>query len=110
MSWWDDQVSAVKDAATGIGVKDIMSAYTDRERSKRGSWQASAAQQASARQTPEVESQNFGDPQSIKPTVPQKNLVGDMPKDAAVVDKKMIYIGGGLVAVVVVVGLIAALK
>lgn len=100
MSFWEKAYGEL----TG-GAEKILQAYTEVEKAKASSYQAAQSEQVAARYTPEVEYQNRGEPVSVKVATPERDLVGDTPKNAAVIDKKWLYIGGGALILVAVVGL-----
>lgn len=113
MSIWDEITTAAEDYSLNDaknGVSDLFKAYTGAEAIKNSSHETARAEQAAALYVPEVESQSGGDPVSIAFVKPQRDLVGDVPKDDAVIDKKWLYIGGGILALVLVGGIITAVK
>jgi hypothetical protein len=113
MSIWDEITSAadnysLNDAKNGVGA--LFDAYTQVEKTRATGHENAKADQAAARYVPEIESQSVGDPVSLKPQTQQRELVGEVPKDAAVIDKKIVYAGGALLALLLVGGLIMAVK
>lgn len=105
MSWWDKAYKEISG-----GADKVLNAYTEIEKAKASSFQSARAEQMASRNTPQVDSQNRGEPISVKPATPERQLVGDAPKDSAVVDKKMLYIGGGVAALLLLVGVIVIAK
>ncbi|MAS26275.1 MAG: hypothetical protein CMI08_07495 [Oceanospirillaceae bacterium] len=105
MSWWDKAYREVGGAADRI-----LEAYTDAEVAKASSFVNAHAEQVAARHVSEVEYQNQGDPISVKPATQRRELVGETPKDSAVIDKKMLYIGGGALVLIALVGIAMASK
>jgi len=103
MAFWDDLYSEAKG-----GMGTILDTYKEIEKAKSGSFQNARAEQTAARYAPEVEYQNRGEPVSAKPAAPERQLVGETPANAAVVDRKWLYIGGGAVILVAVVALAMA--
>jgi hypothetical protein len=99
---------SLSDLKSGAG--SLLSAYNQAEKNRNSSHVNARADQAAARYVPEVESQGKGEPVSIAFKQPERELVGEIPKDSAVVDKKLVYIGGGLVALLLIGGLIVAVK
>ncbi len=72
-------------------------------------WAQAQAEQIGARFTPTVDYQNKGDPVSVKVQEPARELVGDKEAQAAKSDdKKMLYVAGGALVLVAVVGLVIA--
>jgi hypothetical protein len=113
MSIWDDLKSkadtfSLDDLSSGAGT--VFNAYTASEDRRVSSHQAARADQAAARYAPEVESQSGGEPMSVAFKQPERDLVGDTPKDSAVVDKKWLYIGGGVAALLLITGILVAVK
>lgn len=113
MSIWDEIVSkadnfSLSDAKNGASA--LFDAYTQSEQSRATGHENARADQANARYTPEVESQNQGEPVSVRVQQPQTQLVGEAPKDAAMVDKKIIYAGGVLVALLLIGGMVMLAK
>jgi hypothetical protein len=113
MSIWDEITTkaenfSLSDLQSGAG--SLLSAYNQSEKIRNSSHVNARADQAAARYVPEVESQGNGEPVSVTFKQPERDLVGEVPKDSAVIDKKMIYIGGGLIALLLVGGLIVAAK
>lgn len=104
MSWWDK----VYNEASGAADK-ILGAYTEIEKAKAGSFQNARAEQTAARYVPHVDSQNRGEPVSVKPQTTERPLVGDNPQPSGM-DKKWLYIGGGVGALLLVVGLVVIAK
>lgn len=100
MAFWEKFYTEAKG-----GADKILEAYTDIEKAKVSSFQAAQAEQVAARYTPEVEYQNQGEPMSVKVAVPKGDMVGETPKNAAVIDKKWLFIGGGSLILVAVLGL-----
>jgi hypothetical protein len=99
---------SLSDLKSGAG--SLLNAYNQSERVRNSSHVNARADQAAARYVPEVESQGNGEPVSVAFKQPERDLVGEIPKDSAVVDKKMVYIGGGLIALLLIGGFIVAIK
>lgn len=113
MGIWDEITEkaenfSLNDAKNGAGA--LFEAYTKVEAARAQGHENAKADQAAARYVPEVESQSVGDPVSIRPQTQERELVGEAPKGAAVIDKKIVYAGGALLAILLVGGLIMAVK
>lgn len=113
MGIWDEITSkaetfSLSDVKNGAG--SLFNAYQQNEQSRSSSHQAARADQAAARYVPEVESQSQGNPASVSFQQPERDLVGDTPKDSAVVDKKWFYVGGGVAALLLIGGFLLAVK
>lgn len=113
MSLWDE----IADKAENFSLNDLQSGaasllniYNESERVRNSSHVNARADQAAARYVPEVESQGRGEPVSVVFKQPERDLVGEIPKDSAVVDKKLVYIGGALIAIALMAGFIVAVK
>lgn len=96
----------LNDVKNGVGT--LFSAYTAREQRRGSSHQAAAQSQAQDRYTPEVESQNQGNPQSVVIQPQERALVGE--SESSGVNKTVMYVGGGVLALLLVGGLIIAVK
>ena len=98
-SVWQD----MKDSAA-TGMNAVVGAYAQGVEN----WAQAQAEQVGARFAPQVDYQNKGEPVSVKIATPQKELVGDSEAAAAVnKDKKLVWIAGGALVLVAVIGFAA---
>jgi hypothetical protein len=113
MSIWDEITSkaesfSLSDLQSGAG--SLLKVYNQSEKTRNSSHVNARAAQAAARYVPELESQGNGAPVSVEFKQPERDLVGEVPKDSAVIDKNLVYFGGGLIALLLVGGFIIAIK